>query len=65
MELLRPSSVAELDGGTFVHGGTEVVPEEEHADRLATRLRLNGSYPERPERITRYFAAKDHNRKEA
>ena len=26
MELLRPSSVAELDGGTFVHGGTEVVP---------------------------------------
>ncbi|HEY2311487.1 MAG TPA: FAD binding domain-containing protein [Gaiellaceae bacterium] len=26
MELLRPSDVAELDGGTFVHGGTEVVP---------------------------------------
>ena len=26
MELLRPSSVAELDGGLFVHGGTEVVP---------------------------------------
>ncbi|MGZ4289676.1 MAG: FAD binding domain-containing protein [Gaiellaceae bacterium] len=26
MELLRPSSVAELDGGVFVHGGTEVVP---------------------------------------
>ncbi|HEV8180252.1 MAG TPA: FAD binding domain-containing protein [Gaiellaceae bacterium] len=26
MELLRPSSVAELDGGSFVHGGTEVVP---------------------------------------
>jgi xanthine dehydrogenase YagS FAD-binding subunit len=26
VELLRPSSVAELDGGTFVHGGTEVVP---------------------------------------
>ena len=26
MELLRPSSLAELDGGTFVHGGTEVVP---------------------------------------
>ena len=35
--------------------GAEVVPEEEHADRLATRLRLNGSYPERPGRITRYF----------
>jgi xanthine dehydrogenase YagS FAD-binding subunit len=26
VELLRPSSVAELDGGVFVHGGTEVVP---------------------------------------
>ena len=26
MELLRPSSVDELDGGIFVHGGTEVVP---------------------------------------
>jgi xanthine dehydrogenase YagS FAD-binding subunit len=26
VELLRPSNVAELDGGVFVHGGTEVVP---------------------------------------
>jgi len=26
VELLRPSSVGELDGGVFVHGGTEVVP---------------------------------------
>ncbi len=26
MELLRPSDVADLDGGVFVHGGTEVVP---------------------------------------
>jgi xanthine dehydrogenase YagS FAD-binding subunit len=26
VELLRPSSVAELDGGTFLHGGSEVVP---------------------------------------
>ncbi|HEU5215292.1 MAG TPA: FAD binding domain-containing protein [Gaiellaceae bacterium] len=26
MELLQPSSVEELDGGTPVHGGTEVVP---------------------------------------
>ena len=26
MELLRPSDIAELDGGLFVHGGTEVVP---------------------------------------
>ena len=26
MELLRPSDVAELDGGLFIHGGTEVVP---------------------------------------
>jgi len=26
VELLRPSSVEELDGGAFVHGGTEVVP---------------------------------------
>ena len=26
MELLRPSDLAELDGGLFVHGGTEVVP---------------------------------------
>jgi xanthine dehydrogenase YagS FAD-binding subunit len=26
VELLRPSSVTELDGGLFVHGGTEVVP---------------------------------------
>lgn len=26
MELLRPSSLEELDGGVFVHGGTEVVP---------------------------------------
>jgi len=26
VELLRPSSIAELDGGVFVHGGTEVVP---------------------------------------
>jgi xanthine dehydrogenase YagS FAD-binding subunit len=26
VELLRPSDAAELDGGVFVHGGTEVVP---------------------------------------
>ena len=26
MELLHPSDVQELDGGVFVHGGTEVVP---------------------------------------
>ena len=26
MELLRPSDVAELDGGVYLHGGTEVVP---------------------------------------
>jgi xanthine dehydrogenase YagS FAD-binding subunit len=26
VELLRPSSVEELDGGVLVHGGTEVVP---------------------------------------
>jgi xanthine dehydrogenase YagS FAD-binding subunit len=26
VELLRPSSVDEVDGGLFVHGGTEVVP---------------------------------------
>jgi xanthine dehydrogenase YagS FAD-binding subunit len=26
VELLRPSDIAELDGGIFVHGGTEVVP---------------------------------------
>jgi xanthine dehydrogenase YagS FAD-binding subunit len=26
MELLRPSDVAELEGGVFVHGGTEVIP---------------------------------------
>jgi xanthine dehydrogenase YagS FAD-binding subunit len=26
MELLRPSSVEELDGGIFLHGGSEVVP---------------------------------------
>jgi xanthine dehydrogenase YagS FAD-binding subunit len=26
VELLRPSSVGELDGGVLVHGGTEVVP---------------------------------------
>jgi xanthine dehydrogenase YagS FAD-binding subunit len=26
VELLRPSDVAELDGGVFIHGGTEVVP---------------------------------------
>jgi xanthine dehydrogenase YagS FAD-binding subunit len=26
VELLRPSSLEELDGGRFVHGGTEVVP---------------------------------------
>jgi len=26
VELLRPSDVAELDGGLFIHGGTEVVP---------------------------------------
>jgi xanthine dehydrogenase YagS FAD-binding subunit len=26
MELLRPSDLAELDGGLFVHGGTEVMP---------------------------------------
>jgi len=38
VELLRPSSVAELDGGVFVHGGTEVVPLLRegllHAERL-------------------------------
>jgi xanthine dehydrogenase YagS FAD-binding subunit len=27
VELLRPSSLAELDGGLFIHGGTEVVPQ--------------------------------------
>ena len=27
MELLRPSDLGELDGGLFVHGGTEVVPQ--------------------------------------
>jgi xanthine dehydrogenase YagS FAD-binding subunit len=26
VELLQPSEVAELDGGLFIHGGTEVVP---------------------------------------
>jgi xanthine dehydrogenase YagS FAD-binding subunit len=26
VELLRPSDLAELDGGVFLHGGTEVVP---------------------------------------
>jgi xanthine dehydrogenase YagS FAD-binding subunit len=26
VELLRPSSVDQLDGGVFLHGGTEVVP---------------------------------------
>ncbi len=26
VELLRPSSLEELDGGLFIHGGTEVVP---------------------------------------
>ncbi|MEK6274580.1 MAG: FAD binding domain-containing protein [Actinomycetota bacterium] len=26
MELLRPSELAQLDGGLFIHGGTEVVP---------------------------------------
>ena len=26
MELLRPSSVEEVDGGVILHGGTEVVP---------------------------------------
>src|SRR3954469_10245965 len=26
VELLRPSSVEELDGGVFLHGGSEVVP---------------------------------------
>ena len=26
MELLQPSDVKELDGGLFIHGGTEVVP---------------------------------------
>ena len=26
MELLRPSSVEDLDGGVLLHGGTEVVP---------------------------------------
>jgi len=26
VELLRPSDLAELDGGLFIHGGTEVVP---------------------------------------
>jgi xanthine dehydrogenase YagS FAD-binding subunit len=27
VELLRPSDLGELDGGLFVHGGTEVVPQ--------------------------------------
>jgi xanthine dehydrogenase YagS FAD-binding subunit len=26
VELLRPSELAEIDGGTFLHGGTELVP---------------------------------------
>jgi len=38
VELLRPSSVAELDGGVFVHGGTEVVPLLREGLLEATRL---------------------------
>lgn len=38
MELLRPSDVAELDGGTFLHGGTEVVPLLQEGLLQAERL---------------------------
>ena len=38
MELLRPSSVAELDGGTFLHGGSEVVPQLREGLLEAERL---------------------------
>ena len=38
MELLRPSDVAELDGGTFIHGGTEVVPLLQEGLLQAERL---------------------------
>jgi xanthine dehydrogenase YagS FAD-binding subunit len=38
VELLRPSSVAELDGGVFVHGGTEVVPLLREGLLVADRL---------------------------
>jgi xanthine dehydrogenase YagS FAD-binding subunit len=38
VELLRPSSVEELDGGTFLHGGTEVVPLLREGLLVADRL---------------------------
>jgi xanthine dehydrogenase YagS FAD-binding subunit len=38
VELLRPSDVAELDGGTFIHGGTEVVPLLQEGLLQAERL---------------------------
>ena len=38
MELLRPSSVEELDGGVFLHGGSEVVPQLREGLLEAERL---------------------------
>jgi xanthine dehydrogenase YagS FAD-binding subunit len=38
MELLRPSSVEELDGGIFLHGGSEVVPLLREGLLVADRL---------------------------
>ena len=38
MELLRPSSLAEPDGRTVIHGGTEVVPLLRGRDPQAERL---------------------------
>lgn len=38
MELLRPSSLDEIDGGVFLHGGTEVVPQLRDGLLRAERL---------------------------
>jgi xanthine dehydrogenase YagS FAD-binding subunit len=38
VELLRPSSVQELDGGVFLHGGSEVVPQLREGLLEAERL---------------------------
>jgi xanthine dehydrogenase YagS FAD-binding subunit len=46
VELLRPSDLAEVDGGLFVHGGTEVVPLlRDHILEADTLVDVRGVVP--------------------
>ena len=44
MELTQPSSVDQLDGGIFIHGGTEVVPLVRDGILSGEKLNMNVLY---------------------